>query len=42
MAFTVPVIVLYVDGKEALREARIVHIEKFKEDIAKIYNMVFE
>lgn len=41
MAFTVPVLVLYVDGKEYLREARIVHVENFKEKVAKIYNGVF-
>lgn len=41
MAFTVPVLVLYVDGKEYLREARIVHVESFKDKVAKIYNGVF-
>jgi hypothetical protein len=37
MAFTVPVLVLYVNGKEYLREARIVQVEKFRKDVARIY-----
>jgi hypothetical protein len=41
MAFTVPVLVLYADGREYLREARIVQVEKFKEDVAKIYEGFF-
>lgn len=40
MAFTVPVLVLYVEGKEYLREARIVQVEKFREDVARIYEGV--
>lgn len=30
MAFTVPVLVLYADGREYLREARIVQVEKLR------------
>lgn len=41
MAFTVPVLVLYADGREYLREARIVQVEKFREDVAKIYEGFF-
>lgn len=41
MAFTVPVLVLYVDGREYLREARIVPVEKFRDDVAKIYEGIF-
>jgi hypothetical protein len=41
MAFTVPVLVLYVDGREYLREARIVQVEKFRENVAKIYDGIF-
>lgn len=41
MAFTVPVLVLYVDGREYLREARIVHVEKFRDDVTKIYEGIF-
>ncbi|GEN57601.1 thioredoxin-like protein YdfQ [Halolactibacillus alkaliphilus] len=36
--FTVPVLILFVDGKEYLREARIVPIEPFKEKVSKIVN----
>ncbi|GGM19185.1 thioredoxin-like protein YdfQ [Paraliobacillus quinghaiensis] len=35
--FTVPVLLLLVDGKEYLREARIVHLQQFEEKIEKIY-----
>lgn len=35
--FTAPVLILYVDGKEVLREARFVHVEQFKEKVKKIY-----
>jgi hypothetical protein len=41
MAFTVPVLVLYVNGKEYLREARIVHVEKFRENVTKIYEGIY-
>ena len=34
--FTVPVLILFVDGREYLREARIVPIEPFKEKLEKI------
>lgn len=35
--FTVPVLLLFVDGKEYIREARIVHMDLFDERINKIY-----
>lgn len=39
--FTAPVLLLFVEGKEYIREARIVHTEAFEQKIAKIYeNMV--
>ncbi|MBT2681076.1 thioredoxin [Bacillus sp. ISL-35] len=41
MAFTVPVLVLYADGREYLREARIVQVEKFREDVSRIYEGFF-
>lgn len=41
MAFTVPVLVLYADGREYLREARIVQVEKLRDDITKIYEGFF-
>jgi len=40
MAFTVPVLVLFFNEKEILREARIVHLEKFQENIKRIYESI--
>lgn len=39
--FTVPVLILFADGKEMLREARIVHVEEFKRKIGKIYEAFY-
>jgi thioredoxin-like negative regulator of GroEL len=38
-AFTAPVMILYVDGKEVHREARFVHFEQFREKLKKIYSL---
>jgi thiol-disulfide isomerase/thioredoxin len=38
MVFTVPVLLLFVDGKEYIREARFVHMEMLEEKISRIYN----
>lgn len=38
--FTVPVILLFVNGKEYLREARIVQLQLFDEKVNKIYENV--
>lgn len=38
--FTVPVLLLFVNGKEYVREARIVHMDLFAEKIDKIYKNV--
>jgi thioredoxin-like negative regulator of GroEL len=35
--FTVPVLLLFVEGKEYIREARIIHTDQFNEKINKIY-----
>ncbi|WP_240033961.1 thioredoxin family protein [Planococcus salinus] len=35
--FTVPVLVLFADGKEIMREARFVHVDEFRRKIDKIY-----
>lgn len=35
--FTAPVLILYVDGKEILREARFVHLDEFQKKVEKIY-----
>ncbi|WP_245690049.1 thioredoxin family protein [Sediminibacillus albus] len=37
LAFTAPVLLLYVNGKEALRESRFVPIMQFHEKIQAIY-----
>lgn len=38
--FTVPVLLLFVEGKEYVREARMVHMDLFDEKIHKIYENV--
>ncbi|HAM81550.1 thioredoxin family protein [Ornithinibacillus bavariensis] len=38
--FTVPVLLLFVEGKEYIREARIVHLDLMEDKIKKIYNNV--
>lgn len=38
--FTVPVLLLFVEGKEYVREARIVHMQLLDEKIDKIYKHV--
>lgn len=40
--FTVPVLLLFVEGKEYIREARIVHLDLLDEKINKIYQNVAE
>lgn len=42
MAFTVPVVVLYLDGKEVLREARFVPVEKLRKDLKRIYEGIMQ
>jgi len=39
---TAPVLLLFVEGKEYVREARIVHMDMFEEKIRKIYENVVE
>lgn len=38
--FTAPVLILFIDGKEYLREARIVHTQLLDEKLARIYENV--
>lgn len=38
--FTVPVLLLFVDGREYVREARIVHMDLLDEKISRIYDLV--
>ncbi|TFJ91335.1 thioredoxin family protein [Lentibacillus salicampi] len=40
--FTVPVILMFVNGKEYLREARIVHMDLFEEKLSKLYKGFLE
>lgn len=42
MALTVPVIALYLDGREVLREARFIPVEKLRDDLKRIYEGVFD
>lgn len=35
--FTVPVLLLFVEGKEFIREARIVHLDQLEEKLTSIY-----
>lgn len=37
---TVPALLLFVDGKEIIREARFVQMQSLQEKICKIYNMI--
>ncbi|WP_156856084.1 thioredoxin family protein [Oceanobacillus sp. AG] len=38
--FTIPVLLLFVEGKEYIREARIVHMDLLEEKLDKIYKNV--
>lgn len=38
--FTVPVLLLFVEGKEYIREARIVHLDLLEEKLDRIYKNV--
>lgn len=40
--FTAPVLILFIDGKEHLREARIVHTKLLDEKLAYIYKNVVD
>ncbi len=40
--FTVPVLLLFVEGKEHIREARIVHLDQLETKIASIYENFYE
>lgn len=40
--FTAPVLLLFVDGREYIREARIVHTKQFEEKVQRIYENVVE
>ncbi|HHW58247.1 MAG TPA: thioredoxin family protein [Clostridia bacterium] len=40
--FTVPTIIVYVDGREAIREARFIAMDVLEEKVAKYYSLFFE
>lgn len=40
--FTIPVILLFLEGKEAIREARNISIQAIDDRIDRYYNMLFE
>ncbi|MCP8617669.1 thioredoxin family protein [Salirhabdus salicampi] len=39
--FTVPVLILFIEGKEYLREARFVHVDEFDKRLKKIYESYY-
>lgn len=40
--FTVPVLLIFMDGKEYIREARIVHLQLLDDKLRKLYNHVIK
>lgn len=40
--FTVPTIIVYVDGREAIREARFISMDVLEEKLSKYYSLFFE
>lgn len=38
--FTVPALLLFVDGKEVIREARFVQMQSLHDKISKVYHMI--
>lgn len=39
--FTIPVIILYIQGKETIREARIISMEKLEQNISRYYELFY-
>lgn len=39
--FTIPVIILYIQGKETIREARIISLEKLEQEISRYYGLLY-
>ncbi len=39
--FTIPAIVLYIQGKETIREARIISMEKLEQNIFRYYELFY-
>lgn len=40
--FTMPAILLYIEGKEAIREARYLSVQELEKNIDRYYNLVFD
>lgn len=40
--FTIPVILLFIEGKETIREARHISMQDIKSNIERYYNMLFK
>jgi len=40
--FTIPGILLFIDGKEAIREARFISVKDLDDKIARYYNLYYE
>ncbi len=39
--FTIPGILIYIDGRETIREARYISIEELRPQIDRFYNMIY-
>ena len=39
--FTLPAILIYIEGKEVIREARFISVEMLQEHIERYYNLLF-
>ncbi|MCD5325431.1 MULTISPECIES: thioredoxin family protein [Pontibacillus] len=40
--FTVPVVMVYADGKEQFRKARFVPVDEFEDQLGKLYRLIHE
>jgi len=40
--FTVPTILLYIDGRETMRNSRNINLNEFSDSVSRVYRMLFE
>ena len=40
--FTIPAIILYIEGKQFIKEARHISLKEFRNKIDRYYNMIFD
>ena len=40
--FTVPTILLYVEGRETLRNSRNINLDEFSDSVSRVYRMLFK